>query len=178
MKRFSAVSVASDAARSVRNCLAEDRRAYLTPLCGIGNGDELEAAREEVLAGEVVAQVESTEGFQNRLGLLDGDEHEAVLHAQLGEECGDAGRFLDRERAEELGMTAGAQADGEIRGAVEESESEGGDGLLEELGEVCEAPGGEAFLSARLLRDHETVEVALGEAPQLLQLRLAVGLLP
>lgn len=178
MERFSAVSEASDAARSVRNCLTEDRRTYLARLSGVGNGDELETACEEVLAGEVVAQVESAERLQSRLGLLDGDEREAVLHAQLGEEGGDAGRFFDGECAEELGMMAGAQTDGEVRGAVEESESEGGDGLLEELDEVREAPGGEAFPSTRLLRDHETVEVALGEAPQLLQLRLAVGLLP
>ena len=162
MERFSAVSEASDAARSVRNCLTEDRRTYLARLSGVGNGDELETACEEVLAGEVVAQVESAERLQNRLGLLDGDEREAVLHAQLGEEGGDAGRFFDGECAEELGMMAGAQTDGEVRGAVEESESEGGDGLLEELDEVREAPGGEAFPSTRLLRDYETVEVALG----------------
>lgn len=85
--------------------------------------------------------------------------------------------FPRREACGRARMGAGARTHGEVRRTIEESESEGGHGLLEELGEVREAPEDEAFLPTRLLRDHETVEVALGETPQLLQLRLAVGLL-
>ena len=100
---MSAVSAASDAAKSVRNCSPANRRAYFARLRGVGEGDELETAREEVLAGEVVAQVESAQRLQHQLRLLEGGERELVLHTQLGEERGDAGRFLGGKRVEELG---------------------------------------------------------------------------